>query len=84
MIMIMMMMMLMMSFCRQTRIFPSEALQRNHEEQVSEIVAKDKLNVGKIPMFKNALSPTATLCAYVKVDDLVRFLGDLVKLVRHR
>ena len=80
----MMMMMLMMSLCRQTRIFPSEALQRSHEEDVSQIVAKDKLNVGKIPMFKNALSSTATLCAYVKVDDLVRFLGDLVKLVRHR
>ena len=46
-------------------------------------MAKDKLNVGKLAMFKNSLSTTANLCAYVKVDDLLMFLTDLVKQVRN-
>ena len=66
------------SLVRHTQIFSSKAMHRSHEEDVSQIVAKDHLNVGKIPTFKDALSSTATLCAYVKVDDLARFLGDLV------
>ena len=68
--------------CLQTRIFPSEVLQRSHEEEISKIVAKDKLNVGKVAMFKNSLATTASLSAYVKVDDLVQFLVDLVKQVK--
>ena len=63
------------------RVLPPEAPLRQHQAEVTSLVAREKLNLGKMMALKTASAEHATLCAYVKVDDLLGYLGDLVHQV---
>ena len=65
----------------QVRVLPPEAQLRRHQAEATRLVARDRLNTGKLLALKTAGAEHATLCAYVKVDDLLGYLGDLVQQV---
>ena len=63
------------------RVLPPEAPLRQHQAEVTSLVAREKLNLGKMMALKTASAEHATLCAFVKVGDLLSYLGDLVHQV---
>ena len=65
----------------QVRVLPPEAQLRRHQAEATRLVARDRLNTGKLLALKTAGAEHATLCAFVKVDNLLGYLGDLVHQV---
>ena len=62
-------------------MLPPEAQLRRHQAEATRLVARDRLNTGKLLALKTAGAEHATLCAFVKVDNLLGYLGDLVHQV---
>ena len=65
----------------QNRVWPSERQLKAYEAGVTDVVAREKLDKGKMPLFKNATADTATLIPYVKVVDLLTYLEELINQV---
>lgn len=65
----------------QIRVWPSERRLRAYEAGVTAMVAREKVDKGKMPLFKNATADTATLIPYVKVVDLITYFEELIKQV---
>lgn len=73
---------IMFSKLLHTRLFPSEQKQREHDKEKGKLVAREKLNVGKMLLHKTVAAEFSTPCAYVKVDNLIQYCEELVEQVQ--